>query len=139
MLRIVSYIEVMRWLCLCLLISLPALLAGPAHTSTNTVPQIALAVDTQVLSEDDIGIQLNSAITRNKTREFATWLNFSSVPDAINLVHGLMSDPEMSMVQKEAILHRLTQHLRNSAPGAADKAVMLELNRLSKPGANPAS
>lgn len=127
MLRIVSYIEVMRWLCFCLLISLPALLAGPAHTSTITVPQIALSVDSQVLSEDDIGAQLNSAITRDKTREFATWLNFASVPDAINLVHGLMTDPEMSMVQKEAVLHRLTQHMRHSTPSVGDKAVMLEL------------
>lgn len=127
MLRIVSYIKGMRWLCLCLLISLPALLAEPAHTSSNTVSQIALPVDTQVLSEADIEIQLNSANTRNKTREFANWLNFASVPDAINLLHGLMSDPDMNITQKEAVLHRLTQHLRTSPPDAADKAVMLEL------------
>ncbi len=117
----------MRWLCLCLLISLPALLAEPAHTSTSTVSQVALSVDTQVLSEDDIERQLNSISTRNKTREFANWLSFASVPDAINLLHGLMTDPSINITQKEAVLHQLTHHLRTSPPDAANKAVMLEL------------
>ncbi len=117
----------MRRLCLCLLISLPALLAEPAHTTNNTLPQIEPAVDAKTLSSAQIREKVSAEITRAKTNEFANWLSFATVPDAINLVHGLMADPNLGLIQKEAILLRLTQHLRSTAPTAADRAVMLEL------------
>ncbi len=117
----------MRRFCLCLLISLPALLAEPAHTTNATVQHIGASVDSPMLSTAQIKRQVSNDVTTQKTREFASWLNFATVPDAINLVHGLMDDPDMVPAQKEAIMMRLTHHLRSSTPTAADRAVIMEL------------
>ncbi len=117
----------MRRLCLCILISLPALLAESAHTSTSTVPDVELAVESETLSPAQLQSQASSQVITSKARQFTHWLSTAKVPDALNLVHGLMTDNALSLVQKEAILFRLTHRLRTLTPNAAQRAVMLEL------------
>jgi len=129
MLRKLSYIKHMRWLCLCLLISLPALLAESAQTSTNTLSENGISTHTLTLTTEQIRQQVSTEITLQKTNEFTNWLRFAAVPDAINLIHGLMTDTQMQTVQREAILLRLTQHLRTIKPSTANRAVMLELTQ----------
>ncbi len=116
------------WLCWLLLFASQATLAGQQlKASTSSPHQKSLESDIQRLSQAQISGQLSAELTRQKTNDLVRWLNFAPVPDAINLLYGLLDDPEIGIVQKEAILFRLTHHLRSANPTPADRAVMLEL------------
>ncbi len=109
------FIKLVYWLCLLI------------TSFTVQATTVITTFDSNTLSRVQISQLISPEITRRKTSEFANWLNFAPVPDAINLVHGLIADPDMDIVQKEAILLRLTKHLRSTTPTPADRAVMLEL------------
>lgn len=122
-----SFINRVFWFCFCLCIGCSVVLAQPIQRHDAPLPESGLSADSETLSTTQISALVSADITRQKTSQFVRWLKFSPVPDAINLVHGLITDPDMGIVQKEAVLLRLTQYLRSFQPTPTNRAVMLEL------------
>lgn len=128
MLRILSYIRFMRRLCICLLISLPALLAESALPSSTTITQTGVTVDTQHIDSNQIQQSMSATNTRQIINSFIQKLSLiQSNNHGVKLLNELINTPSLTLVEKEASLLRLTQHLRSRTPTTADMAVMQAL------------
>lgn len=113
-LRNISYIKFMRRRHFKITISLPALLVTSAQLFSQTV----------IITDDAIQNALSSHETRHLSRAFIQQLNTQAAEPALD---QLLSRQDMDILQKEAVLLRVTTSLRNQTESQANKELLKRL------------